>query len=161
MGTLRARLSEAGLKRKFLNEAVLPSWWEESMAMEPGGFREAAAYIAAHLGYSLKSLLDPSEPLAFSQAGRVKFKKAKDKTEEDVCLATQLALGLARSVAKACSGKPAFTKIPPPQEWRDKLLEKADKPGCACVISCNSLGRPGYRWCASPICPRGRKSLMP
>jgi hypothetical protein len=128
MGTLRARLSEAGLKRKFLNEAVLPSWWEESMAMEPGGFREAAAYIAAHLGYSLKSLLDPSEPLAFSQAGRVKFKKAKDKTEEDVCLATQLALGLARSVAKACSGKPAFTKIPPPQEWRDKLLEKADKP---------------------------------
>ena len=128
MKVLRARLSKVGVKRKFLNETVLPSWWDESLALTPGGFREGVAYIAAHLGYSLKSLLDPNEDLAFSQAGKVKYKKAKDKTDEDVCLATQVALGLARSVAKAFSDQPDFTEIPEPTEWRTKLLEKSDKP---------------------------------
>jgi Zn-dependent peptidase ImmA (M78 family) len=128
MKALRKRLSEAGVKRKFLDEAVLPSWWDESHALEPGGFREAAAYIAAHLGYSLKSLTDPDAELSFSHVGNVKFKKAKDKSPDDVCLATQVALGLARSVAKACAEQPAFTEIPPAQEWRDKLLQKSDKP---------------------------------
>lgn len=128
MKALRKRLSDAGVKRKFLDETVLPSWWDESLALTPGGFREGAAYIAAHLGYSLGSLLDPAEKLTFSQAGKVKYKKAKDKSEEDVCLATQVALGLARTVAKAFSEKPAFEEIPPPDKWRAKLLEKSDKP---------------------------------
>jgi Zn-dependent peptidase ImmA (M78 family) len=128
MKALRKRLSEAGVKKKFLDEVVLPSWWEESLALAPGGFREAAAYIASHLGYSLKSLTDPDAVLAFSHTGNVKFKKAKDKSQEDVCLSTQVALGLARTVVKACSGKPVFKQIPSPQEWRDKLLQKSDKP---------------------------------
>ena len=63
MKTLRVRLSAAGVKRKFLNEVVLPSWWEDSLAASRGGFREAASYICAHLGFSLKSLLDEGQEL--------------------------------------------------------------------------------------------------
>lgn len=128
MKELRSRLSKAGVKRKFLDEIVLPSWWDESLALTSGGFREAASYICAHLGYSLKSLLDPNEELAFSHQGGVKYKKAKGVAAEDVCLATHLALGVARAVATAPSEKPACSPVPAPKAWRDELLAKSDRP---------------------------------
>lgn len=128
MKELRSRLSKAGVKRKFLNEIVLPSWWEESLALTTGGFREAASYISAHLGFSLKSLLDPQEKLAFSHQGGVKFKKAKGVTADEVCLATHLALGVARAVATAFAEKPACSPVPSPKAWRNELLTKSDRP---------------------------------
>jgi hypothetical protein len=128
MKELRSRLSDAGVKRKFLNEIVLPSWWEESHALTSGGFREAASYICAHLGFSLKSLLDPRAKLAFYHQGGVKYKKAKGVTVADVCLSTHLALGVARAVASAFSEKPTCSPVPAPKAWRDELLAKSDRP---------------------------------
>lgn len=128
MKELRSRLSKAGVKRKFLDEIVLPSWWEESLALTTGGFREAASYISAHLGFGLKSLLDPEEKLAFSHQGAVKYKKTKGVTADEVCLATQLALGVARAVATAFVEKPACSPVPSPKAWREELLTKSDRP---------------------------------
>lgn len=128
MKALRTRLSQAGVKRKLLNEVVLPAWWDDSLAATPGGFREAAAYICAHLGYSLKSLLSPHGALDFSYQDGVKYKKAKGVTVDEVCLATHLALGVARAVAAAFSEKPACSPVPAPKAWRDELLVKSDRP---------------------------------
>lgn len=128
MTELRSRLSKVGVKRKFLNEVVLPEWWEDSIALTAGGFREATAYICAHLGFSLKSLLNPKENLTFSHQGAVKYKKAKGVTADEVCLATHLALGVARAVATAFSEKPACSPVPAPKAWRDDLLTKSDRP---------------------------------
>lgn len=91
---------------------------EESLAHTTGGFREAASYICGHLGFSLKSLLDPKEKLSFSHQGGVKFKKAKGVTADEVCLATQIALGVARAVATAFVEKPACSPVPSPKAWR-------------------------------------------
>lgn len=124
---LRARLSAAGIKRKFLDETVLPSWWDESLALTPGGFREVVAYISANLCYSMKSLLDPSTHLEISRPVAVKYKKGKGISEDDVCLSTQIALGLARTVANAMKENPPFEGLPAPEEWRPRLLEKSDQ----------------------------------
>lgn len=107
MKALRARLSEAGVKPKFLNKVVLPSWWEDSIATTTGGLREGAAYIGAHLGYSLSSLLDEKQELTFAHTGAVKYKKAKGVSDDDVSLATHYALGVARAVASAFCELPA------------------------------------------------------
>ena len=53
MKRLRSRLSTAGVKRRFLDKVVLPSWWADSIAATPGGLREAAGYICAHQTPSL------------------------------------------------------------------------------------------------------------
>ena len=127
MKTLRARLSDAGVKRKFLNEVVMPSWWEDSIAATSGGFREAAGIVCAHLGYSLASLLDGKQPLALAHTGPVKYKKAEGVTVADVCLATHYAQGVARSVASAFMEKPAVASVPPPQEWREALLALSNR----------------------------------
>lgn len=128
MKVLRSRLSQAGVKRAFLNGVVLPAWWEDSLAATPGGFREAASYICAHLGFSLKSLLSPHGTLEFCHQGGVKYKKAKGVTVEEVCLATHLALGVARAVTTAFSEKPACSPVPAPKAWRDALLVNSDRP---------------------------------
>ncbi len=94
MKTLRTRLSAAGVKPKFLNGVVLPSWWEDSVAATASGLREAASHICAHLGYSLASLLDEKQDLAFAHTGAVKYKKAKGVSADDVTLATHYAAQL-------------------------------------------------------------------
>ncbi len=128
MKALRTRLSAAGVKPKFLNKVVLPSWWEDSIAATAGGMREAASYICAHLGYSLSSLLDEKQKLAFAHTGGVKYKKAKGVTDDDVSLATHYALGVARAVAAAMTDVPAASAVPAPEEWRKTLLALSDKP---------------------------------
>ena len=125
MKALRARLSDAGVKKGFLDKVVLPSWWEDSLAETTGGFREAAAYICAHLGYGLACLLDGRAKLEFSQQGAVKFKKAKGVSEDDVCLTTHYALGVARAVAGGFSEHVAVHAVPAPEAWREALLAKA------------------------------------
>lgn len=128
MKVLRARLSAVGVKRTFLNRVVLPGWWEDSLAATSGGFREAASYICAHLGFTLTSLLDEKQELAFAQSGLVKYKKAKGVSEKDVCLATHYALGVARSVASAFADQPPAGAVPDPEAWRKALLALSDRP---------------------------------
>ncbi|CAN5698541.1 hypothetical protein BH11VER1_BH11VER1_38500 [soil metagenome] len=128
MKRLRSRLSAAGVKLKFLDKVVLPSWWEDSIATTPAGLREAAGYICAHLGYSLSSLLDEKQALTFAHTGAVKYKKAKAVTNDDVSLATHYALGVARAVAAALAEVPAAAAVPSPEEWRKALLALSDKP---------------------------------
>lgn len=127
MKRLRSRLSAAGVRPKFLDKVVLPSWWEDSIAATPGGLREAAGYLCAHLGYSLSSLLDEDQDLAFAHTGAVKYKKARGVTEDAVSLATHYALGVARAVAAAMADAPAAA-VPSPEEWRKALLALSDKP---------------------------------
>jgi hypothetical protein len=128
MKRLRSRLSTAGVKRRFLDKVVLPSWWEDSIAATPGGLREVAGYICAHLGYSLGSLLDEKQPLTFAHTGAVKYKKTKGVTDEAVALATHYALGVVRAVATAMTDLPAVAAVPSPEEWRKELLDLSDKP---------------------------------
>jgi hypothetical protein len=125
---LRARLSAAGVKRAFLNKVVLPDWWDDSIALTTGGFREGAGHICAHLGYSLASLLDEKQPLAFAHQAGVKYKKAKNVTAEEVGLATHFSLGVARAVATAFTGRPAAAPLPAPAESRQALLAAPDQP---------------------------------
>lgn len=128
MKALRARLSAAGVKPKFLNNVVLPAWWEDSIAATPGGLREVAGYICARLGYSLSSLLDEKQDLSFAHTGAVKYKKAKGVSDDDVPLATHYALGVARVVAVSITDLPAAASVPSPEEWRKTLLALSDRP---------------------------------
>ena len=130
MKALRTRLSAAGVKPKFLNKVVLPSWWEDSIAATAGGLREGASYICARLGYSLSCLLDERQDLAFAHTGAVKYKKAEGVSDDDVTLATHYALGVARAVAAAMADVdvPVAAAVPSPEEWRKTLLALSDQP---------------------------------
>jgi hypothetical protein len=97
------------------------------MAELPGGFREGVSHIAAHLGFSLASLLDESKELTFAGHGGVKYKKEKGVAEDDVSLATHYAIGVGRTAASAVD-ELALGVVPTPEEWRKELLALSDKP---------------------------------
>lgn len=128
MKGLRARLSKAGIKPKFLNEVILPDWWEDSIASSEAGFREAVGYIGSHLGLSLRSLLDEDALPTFAKSSKVLYKKAKGITNNEVNLATQYALGVARSVAGSFTEKAPSHEVPDPKRWREELLQVSDRP---------------------------------
>jgi hypothetical protein len=115
MKGLRSRLSKAGIKPKFLNEVILPEWWEDSIAASEAGFREALGYIGAHLGLSLRSLSDETAAPSFTKASKVHYKKAKGVAIEDVNLATQYALGVARAAAAAYGDQKPAREVPEPK----------------------------------------------
>ena len=128
MKGLRARLSKAGIKPKFLNEVILPDWWEDSIASSDAGFREAVGYIGSHLGLSLRSLLDEDALPTFAKSSKVLYKKTAGITNDEVNLATQYALGVARSVAGVFSEKEPAQEVPEPKSWREDLLQISDQP---------------------------------
>lgn len=128
MKALRTRLSKVGVKRGFLDGVVLPSWWEDSIATTPAGFREAASYIAARLGFTLASLLDASAELSYAHPSAVKYKKSKAVSSEDMGLATHYAMGAARAVTAGLEDAPEATAVPSPEELRHTLLQGSDKP---------------------------------
>ena len=126
MKVLRQRLAKAGISGPFLKRVVLPAWWDDEIAASRGGFLEGVGYICSHLGYSLACLIDENQPLAFAHQGGVKYKKAKSLTTEDVCLATNLSIGVARSVAGTLAAAPVT--LPSPEEWRQSLLATSEQP---------------------------------
>lgn len=128
MKGLRSRLSKAGIKPKFLNEVILPEWWEDSIATSEAGFREALGYIGSHLGLSLKSLADEAAKPAFTKASKVNYKKATGVSNEEVTLVTQYALGVARAVAKGFEEEEPAQEVPDPKLWREELLQTSDQP---------------------------------
>ena len=125
MRALRSRLSKAGVSRAFLDKVVLPDWWNDSIATIPSGFREAAGFICAHLGFSLASLLDASLELSFSERGAVKYKKSRGVADSEVGLATHYALGVARAMAAGWASRGSASPVPSPTEWRERLLSKS------------------------------------
>lgn len=127
MTGLRQRLKDVGVKRKFLDEVVLPSWWEDSIAESQAGFREGAGYICSHIGYSLESLLDGRKKPTFAGASEVKFKKSEGVGNREVALATNYALGLARAVTLAADDLLAYSTVPAPLELREELLNASEK----------------------------------
>lgn len=127
MKQLRSRLSKVGVKRGFLNDLVLPDWWEDSIAETRGGLREAAGYIASRLGFSLESLLDETKPLKHAHSSAVKFKKRKGFKSDDVAVSSHFGISAARSLVTAL-GEITVETVPEPAALRRTLLESSDKP---------------------------------
>jgi hypothetical protein len=50
MRDIYQRLAAAGLKRRFLLEAVLPDWWDDALAKVPANRELAEIYLSKSLG---------------------------------------------------------------------------------------------------------------
>ncbi|MEO8616806.1 MAG: ImmA/IrrE family metallo-endopeptidase [Luteolibacter sp.] len=122
MTKLRTRLFTAGISKSFLENSVLPSWWEESLAMEPGGFREIVGHISSYLGFSMSSLMNPERKLECPVSGNVKYKKKKNVDPQEITVATNIGISVARSIARSFPDEEAPEQVPAACELRERLL---------------------------------------
>jgi len=123
MSALYKKLQNIGLKRKYIRETVLPSWWDAELNDKPAAVLEGAGYIAQRLNIDLKSLLAEDEEPRFKPLPDTKFKYHQQNKAETPNIAYQIATKVAEAVALATNLQ--FGSLPSnSSEMRSEILAK-------------------------------------
>lgn len=125
MTQLYHRLSGVGLTRPYVKTLALPDWWNDQIANTPSGYAEALMHLSRHLGLSLKSLQDPSQPVALRDFGVCKFKKTTGTSDDELGLAR--ALGTRAAQLAATAMRNPFKGVPTSSlELRLSILDRGE-----------------------------------
>ena len=103
MQSLYTRLEQAGVSRSYIQEYVLPSWWQRDMDSDPHLLLEGAGYIAKHLGIDLQALLRTEQGLSVRDTAATQFKLRHDITGQHVTWARAVSMRAAEMAAYAIS----------------------------------------------------------
>ncbi len=110
MQSLYTRLEQAGVSRSYIQEYVLPSWWQRDMDSDPHLLLEGAGYIAKHLGIDLQALLRTEQGLSVRDTAATQFKLRHDITGQHVTWARAVSMRAAEMAAHA---------IPTSFQWKN------------------------------------------
>jgi hypothetical protein len=122
MSDIYDRLAACGFDRAFIREAILPEWWNDSLAEVPANRALAEMLIARCLGMSLVALNDPTASLEPTALPHVKFKLLKNTVDERVKPTLLVAERAVKIVAGALSSLPPFKLPPDPLTIRRSIL---------------------------------------
>ena len=126
MKPLYERLKAHGIERQYIQSAVLPDWWDDSLYDEPSNRQLAELYVSKFLGIRLQQLVDTSAPIAPPDQ-LARLKRAKNTEHSHVAGAIVAALHAARNVAELMKEHLPFTGIRSALEIRNQLLSR---PAC-------------------------------
>ncbi len=142
MSPLYARLSRAGLSRKYIRDTALPSWWDDEIASNPAGYAHALLILSRHLGLDLASLQDEAAPVRLREFGSCRYKKRADVSEDELVLCRMLATRAAQLAAEAMES-PSLPISADPAEIRQTILDGARWVGLPELLNfCWSAGIP-------------------
>ena len=108
MQDLYDRLKKIGFDTDFLQRAVLPDWWEDSLATVPANRALAEMAIAQHLGLAIAQLRDPAGHLALTNIPNARLKKKKNTDASEVAGAIVVGKHAAELTARNLSAMPKF-----------------------------------------------------
>lgn len=102
MISLYRRLCDIGFNQHYVQENLLPSWWDDEAASSPTGLYQAMALISKRTGLSLVNLRSPEALLQLNSAA-CKFKKSVTTEESELKIAQSLSVQVAKLAAGAMS----------------------------------------------------------
>jgi len=121
MSALYKKLSRIGLKKDYIRENGLPSWWDEELNDKPVAVLEGAGYIARNLNLDLSSLLNQGEDVRVNPVVETKFKQHKNQGKKHPYLAQALASRLAELISYGTNLE--YTTLPNnAQSIREEIL---------------------------------------
>jgi len=106
MSALYARLAAKGFDRSFLQETVLPEWWNDDLADIPANRAFVEDLLARSLGMTVADLSEPSAVLCIPSLSHVKFKRYKNQVDERVTPALLIAQRVAKIIVGSLSLPP-------------------------------------------------------
>ena len=106
MKELYRRLQAAGLPRKYVRTALLPSWWVDEIAVNPAGYAEAVMLLSRHSGIDVRALLADKDRLRLSDTARARLKKSRRAAGDDLMIARGLATQVASYAAMGADAIP-------------------------------------------------------
>ena len=122
MTDIYSRLSVAGFDRPFLLQAVLPQWWDDSLASVPANREMAELYIAKSLALRVGDLRDRKAALSLPLREAC-FKRHRN-SDQDRVLPTAFLAQRMGDIAASSVKIPAFRKVSPAaaRQW---ILQRA------------------------------------
>jgi hypothetical protein len=91
MTDIYARLGEVGFPKAYVRDRILPDWWDDGLASDPGNRRLAELAISRTLKIPLAKLVDADAALSLKRAAGVRFKRWKDADEDKLAPAVAIA----------------------------------------------------------------------
>lgn len=144
MTDLYARLQDVGFPRAYVRDRILPDWWEDELAHEPGNRRIAEMVISRTLKISLHSLVDPKAPLSLEGARAVRFKHWQDADEVRLLPAVALARRIFELLLSCAKTLPSCRlEGYDPKELRERILAQTQYVTLEALLRrCWDLGVP-------------------
>lgn len=107
MTDLYIRLDQVGLSRGYVRDRILPDWWEDRLADDPGNRRLAEMAISRTLKIPLQDLASKATPLTLG-SGQVRFKRWQDADQRRLIPAVAIARRACELVLACSKSLPAF-----------------------------------------------------
>lgn len=107
MTDLYARLDQVGFSRAYVRDRILPDWWEDDLANDPGNRRLAEMAISRTLKIPLQDLASKVTPLSLG-TGEVRFKRWQATEESRLVPAVAIARRACELVLASARNLPAF-----------------------------------------------------
>lgn len=121
MKELYGRLHALGVKKNYVRDVILPSWWDDEIATQPSGFAQALGFVSRSLGFTPSEL--SAQTLEWSE-GSAKFKTREGLSADDVTASATIALR-AGALAAYAAKTPTTTLPESGAEVRAELLSDA------------------------------------
>lgn len=125
MKPLYERLKSHGLDRQYVQAAILPDWWDDSLFDDASNRLTAQMSIARFLGVKVQQLADPASQFP-SPVQNVSLKRGKNADISEVTGAVAAAMHAARITADLMRDRLPFTGSRPALEIRNHLLSRPD-----------------------------------
>lgn len=73
-------LQNYGIDRKFIQDVILPTWWEDEIANSKTGYFQTASLISKNLGIDVSELINTTNSVALIHPANIKFKSPRNVT---------------------------------------------------------------------------------
>jgi len=129
------RLTKAGFKRDFVRRAILPEWWSDAAAGDPGLLGEVEFRVARFLGASISSIQAVTEPLPVPAYSLAQLRRVgdvgRDRLVPSIHAAVRVASAVVRSLRTSSDGGVPGDLPKTGLEWRAQLSRHGKSPTLA------------------------------
>jgi Zn-dependent peptidase ImmA (M78 family) len=108
MTDIYARLGEVGFPKAYVRDRILPDWWDDDLASDPGNRRLAEMAISRTLKIPLAELVDTKAALSLRCSTGVRFKHWKDADEDKLAPAVAVARRIGELLLSCAKVLPDF-----------------------------------------------------
>ena len=122
--TLYKRLNAIGFNRQFVQEYILPDWWDDTLSDVPSNLAIAELAIARHLGFRIDALHDPKVNLSLPPVGNFRLKRNKNVEVSEVHPSIVIASRAAELVASIAEQLPVPNLAQDAKAIRREILAK-------------------------------------
>lgn len=131
------RLSRAGFRKEFVRRAILPDWWDERCAEDPGLLQDMEIRVARFLGLSVAAVADPSVALAPPSYPTAQLRRVRDINRDRLAPAIHTAIRVASAVVRSLRDKVPGPAVLPADGlgWREQVGRIGTAPTLTDIVA--------------------------